>query len=168
MFKKLILLAICLAPMSANAQAANACKVLEAHENWADALQAASDKYNVSAGAIMAFIDQESRFKANAQNGPYLGFSQASPQTWAWFLRETKSSASRTDFAASAKFVGWHFNAMNKKLGIPLSSTKSQYMAYKLGIGGYMKGGSASANAVGAKVAARAGMFNSQLNDCGF
>ena len=171
MFKK-IAFAICtflFTPICANAQASNACSVLNAHEGWDEALKNANEKYHVSAGAIMAIIDQESRFKANAHNGPYLGYSQASPQTWSWFLRSSKIGAKpRTDFAASAMFVGWHFNAMHDKLGISLSNVKSQYLAYKLGVGGYMKGGSASANAIASKISRRAAMFNEQLDDCGF
>ncbi|MCA0371563.1 MAG: transglycosylase SLT domain-containing protein [Proteobacteria bacterium] len=171
MFKKIafIICTLLLTPLCANAQAANACNVLKAHEGWDDALKASTQKYHVSAGAIMAIIDQESRFKANAHNGPYLGYAQASPQTWAWFLRSSKIGAkSRSDFAASAMFVGWHFNAMHDKLGISLSNVKSQYLAYKLGVGGYMKGGNKSAHAITAKVAKRAAAFNLQLSDCGF
>jgi hypothetical protein len=152
----------------AHAQAANACSVLKAHENWESALKKAHEKYGISAGAIMSVIDQESRFKANAKNGPYFGYAQSSPQTWGWFQGATGFNGSRSDFATSAMFVGWHFKTMNKNLGIPMGNISQQYLAYKKGEFGYKKGGSSHDRAVSAKVAARAAMFSAQLKNCGF
>lgn len=138
------------------------------HAGWALSLEKAQEKWGISQGAILSVIDQESRFKANATNGIYRGFSQASPQTWGWFLRETKiGDKSRADFDASAYFVGWHFKTMSKRLGIPMSNVTAHYLAYKLGEGGYRKGGSKSAQNIAIKVARRAEMFDNQLSKCG-
>lgn len=153
---------------NAYAQTNNVCTLLKNHAGWASSLEKAQEKWGISQGAILSVIDQESRFKANATNGIYRGFSQASPQTWAWFLRDTKiGNITRADFDASAYFVGWHFKTMSKKLGIPMSNVTAHYLAYKLGEGGYRKGGSKSAQNIAIKVARRAEMFDNQLSKCG-
>lgn len=151
------------------AQTNNVCTLLANHPSWKTSLQDAHEKWGIGKGAILSVIDQESRFKANASNGIYKGFSQASPQTWNWFLKSAKmGSRTRADFDASAHFVGWHFKTMSKRLGIPMSNVKNQYLAYKLGEGGYRKGGGKSAHSISAKVANRAAMFENQLEKCPF
>lgn len=166
LFKSLIL-AVTLVATPALAQTNNACSLLANHPSWAQSINEAHKKWGIGKGAILSVIDQESRFKANASNGIYKGFSQASPQTWNWFLKSAKmGSRTRSDFDASAHFVGWHFKTMSKKLGIPVSNVKSQYLAYKLGEGGYRKGGGKGAHSIASKVSSRAAMFENQLEKC--
>lgn len=166
LFKSLIFVN-CLLATPVLAQTNNACSLLSAHPSWAQSIDDAHEKWGIGKGAILSVIDQESRFKANASNGIYKGFSQASPQTWNWFLKSAKmGSRTRSDFDASAHFVGWHFKTMSKRLGVSLSNVKGQYLAYKLGEGGYRKGGGKGANAIAAKVSSRAAMFENQLEKC--
>jgi hypothetical protein len=171
------LIAMMLAPSFAHAQASDICTLLAANSNWTADLKAAQEKWRVTPGTMLAVLDQESRFNANARGagaaGPNparnFGYAQANIRTWNWFLRDTgKTSGSRTDFALSADFVGWHFATMERRIGASRENTVAQYLAYKMGEGGYKRGASASARALANRIAARSRGFDTQLAGCGF
>lgn len=163
---KLILLFAVFAGAPVSAQTNDVCALLQNHEGWAEDLDAAHERWGISKGAILAIIDQESRFRATASNGVNYGYAQSNPTTWRWFARNSgQSGASRTDFGDSAQFIGWHFKTMNQKLGIGMDNVASQYLAYKMGEGGYARSGMTS-SAHTRQVAARAHRFNAQLEGC--
>ena len=169
------LLAIAFAPSLAIAQTSDACALLARNPRWSDDLKAAQATWQVTPGAVLAILDQESRFNANARGlgatGPNparnFGYSQANLRKWNWFLRDTgKASGSRTDFGLSADFVGWHFGTMERRIGASRSNVTAHYLAYKMGEGGYKKGAPASARALANRIASRARGFDSQLASC--
>ncbi len=171
------LAAIMSAPTLTHAQTADACGLLARNSGWAKDLKAAQDKWQVTPGTMLAIIDQESRFNANARGegaggaSPTrnFGYAQANLRTWNWFLRDTgNASGARTDFGLSVDFVGWHFATMERRIGAPRSNTTVHYLVYKMGEGGYQRGASASSRALAGRVAARARMFDGQLAGCGF
>ena len=160
------LIAICFcAP--ASAQTNDVCALLDSHTGWSADLNQASDKWGISKGAILAIIDQESRFRATVSNGVNYGYAQSNPQTWRWFARDAgMSSASRTNFGDSAHFIGWHFKTMSRRLGLSMDNVAGQYLAYKMGEGGYRSRGNSGGSAHSRQVAARAARFNGQLESC--
>jgi hypothetical protein len=165
------------APSVSQAQTSDACALLARNQAWSDDLKAAQEKWEVSPGTLLAVIDQESRFNPSARGAGAgganpdrnFGFAQANLRTWNWFLRETgRTSGSRTDFGLSVDFVGWHFATMERRIGAPRTDTVAQYLAYKMGEGGYRRGAPASARSNAARLFGRAEMFDRQLAGCGF
>jgi hypothetical protein len=157
------------------AQTRDPCALLSAQPSWRQDLETASQTWNVSPGVMLAVLDQESRFRPNARGqgaegaNPVrnFGYAQANLRTWNWFLRETgRASGARTDFGLSVDFVGWHFAEMEKRIGAARTNTIAQYLAYKMGEGGYKRGAPASARALAERVASRAAAFDRQLEGC--
>jgi hypothetical protein len=166
------------APAPARAQTSDACALLAARPGWDDALRAAQERWNVSPGSVLAIIDQESRFRADARGqgagganpARNFGYAQANLRTWNWFVRDSgwEGSTSRTDFEASAQFVGWHFATMSGRLRIGRDDVERQYLAYKMGEGGYRRGAPAASRRLAATIAARARRHDAALAGCGF
>jgi hypothetical protein len=155
-----------LAATPATAQTHNVCLLLERHPGWAQDLQDAQTRWGISQGAILAIIDQESRFRPTAQNGVNYGYAQSNPRTWNWFRRDANMpDASREDFGASAHFVGWHFKKMHSRLGLDMDNVGAQYLAYRMGEGGYRRANATSSTQT-RHIAARAARFNDQLETC--
>lgn len=170
----LALLSLTASITPAHAQTRDICALLAAKPGWRDATESAASQWGVSAGTILAVIDQESRFNPVARGagatGPNpernFGFTQANIRTWSWFARSTGQSGPRSDFATSAQFVGWHFATMEPRIGQPRTSTVEHYLAYKMGEGGYRRGAPASARAVAVRVASRARAHDAALSSC--
>ena len=172
-----LILVLWVLPATVAAQTQDVCGLLGRHAGWSEDLKAAQEKWRVSPGNILAVIDQESRFNAAARGAGAgggnpsrnFGFAQANLTTWNWFLRDTgKPSGDRTDFALSADFVGWHFATMERRIGASRDNTTAQYLAYKMGEGGYKRGASAGARALASRIAARGRAFDGRLAGCGF
>jgi hypothetical protein len=169
--------AIALSAPTALAQTADMCTVIARNPDWIPILQTVEQTYGVTPGAVLAVIDQESRFNASARGqgasgaNPQrnFGYSQANLRTWNWFLRESgyEGSHSRTDFAASAHFIGWHFVEHVGSINAPVSDTYRHYLVYKQGLGGYRRGASAASQRLARTVARRAATADSQLDGCG-
>jgi hypothetical protein len=159
---------------AAQAQIRDACAFLSDRPTWRRDLEAASQTWGVSQGVILAVLDQESRMRADARGAGggggepqrNFGFAQANLSTWNWYLRDTRTQASRTDFAASARFVGWHFATFERRIGQPRENTIQHYLAYKMGEGGYRRGAPESARRLAATVAARGRAHDAALADC--
>lgn len=178
--RRLALLAACglyLAALPANAQTHDMCALMERNPGWAEAVRSASLTWRVSPGTILTVIDQESRFRANAKGAGAVdansirnfGFAQANLRTWNWFLKDTgRKSGSRSDFALSADFVGWHFTKMEARTGIPRNQFVSHYLIYKLGEGGFRRGAPPQARSLASTLRVRAEMHDRKLWYCGF
>lgn len=166
-----------LAALPAKAQTHDMCALMDRNPSWAEAVRSASLTWRVSPGAILTVIDQESRFRANAKGAGAVdansirnfGFAQANLRTWNWFLKDTgRKSGSRSDFALSADFVGWHFTKMEARTGVPRSQFVSHYLIYKLGEGGFRRGAPPQARSLASTLAVRAKFHDRKLWDCGF
>ncbi len=132
----------------------------------------------------MAIIWQESKLKAEAkthrryrfglipvgrQSSAY-GDAQVLDGTW----KEYKATggrwtASRTNIRDSADFMGWYMTQSRRKLGISMSDTRNQYLAYHEGRTGYRRGSYKSKRwllRVAKNLENRAKMYNGQLRRC--
>lgn len=167
---------VLLAPAAATAQNRDPCALLAAREGWRTILSDVETRWGVSPGAVLAVIDQESRFRADARGAGAsganptrnFGYAQANIRTWNAFLRGAgwQGSSSRTDFEASAHFVGWHFAVLGRRNGLAVTDVAGNYLVYKLGEGGYRRGAPGSARRLAATIAGRAAAHDRALADC--
>jgi hypothetical protein len=165
-----------LLPGAAAAQVRDVCDLMAAREGWRAVLAEVDQRWGVSPGTVIAVLDQESRLRADARGqgagganpDRNFGYAQANRRTWAWFLRQSgwEGSTSRTDFEASAHFVGWHFSHVGARNGVAPGNIQANYLIYKQGEGGYRRGASASARALAARVARAAARHDAQLAGC--
>lgn len=175
--RHMILVLAVVVPCSAQAQTTDMCALMARNPTWSDDLKAAQTRWQVSPGAMLSIIDQESRFNPNARGlgagganpARNFGYTQANLQTWNWFLRDTgKASGSRSDFTLAADFIGWHFAKMAPRIKASRDNVTAHYLVYKMGEGGYQRGAPASARAIAVRIADRARSIDSQLSGCGF
>jgi hypothetical protein len=163
-------------PPPALAQVRDACAVVAAREGWRAILADVEARWGVTPGTVIAVLDQESRLRADARGqgaggaNPErnFGYAQANRRTWSWFLRHSGwiGSPSRTDFEASAHFVGWHFSHVGGRNRVGPSDIEANYLIYKQGEGGYRRGTPPSSRALAARVASAARRFDGQLASC--
>lgn len=156
------------------------CTMLTRNQGWASALIATDDHWKVSPGTVLAILDQESSMRGTARGqgasgaapARNFGYAQANLQTWNWFRNATgRTDASRSDFSDSAWFVGWYFTETSKRTNLTATDVEHQYLAYKLGHGGYARSGgrvSASVSSVAKSVAQRARLWDAKLKQCLF
>ncbi|MCZ0813674.1 MAG: lytic transglycosylase [Pseudomonadota bacterium] len=162
----------------------NACSILEQRPQYKRAFNAAERRWGVPVHVQMATIHQESSFDGNArtpfrwtlgiipmgrQSSAY-GYSQALDGTWDEYKRETRRfGARRNDISDATDFMGWYMSKSNQSLGIPLSDTRNQYLAYHEGRTGFAR---RSFNSkpwllrVADKVDSRSQMYQAQLRRC--
>ena len=133
----------------------NACSILDQRRSFLPAFRAAKRKYGVPISTQMAIIWQESKFKANAktpkkyklwiipagrQSSAY-GYAQALDGTWKEYKKSAgRWGASRTNIRDAADFMGWYMAQSRRSLGIAMSDTRNQYLAYHEGRTGYRRG----------------------------
>jgi hypothetical protein len=161
----------------AAAQTANMCTRISENPDWVGHLQAVEARWGVTPGTVMAILDQESRFNARAMGpgatGPAgqrnFGYAQANLRTWNWFLQDSgwNGSRSRSDFEASAHFIGWHFDEHVSLINAPVSDVYRHYLVFKQGLGGYRRGAPASSQRLARTIAGRAAAADRQLDGCG-
>jgi len=181
------LLAGCSLP-SGNANAPrnldNACSILDQRRSFFPAFMAAKRKYGVPVSVQMAIIWQESKFKSKAktprkyrfglipagrQSSAY-GYAQVLDGTWKEYKATAgRWAASRTNIRDSADFMGWYMTQSRRKLGISMSDTRNQYLAYHEGRTGYRRGSYKSKQwllRIAKNLENRAKMYNGQLRRC--
>ena len=146
-------LAACAASQPRNV--ADVCEIFEDRRSWYRAAQSAEERWGVPIAVNMAFIYQESSFRARAQPersrilwiipGPRpssaYGYAQALDSTWADYERLSgNGNASRSNFSDAIDFVGW-YNANSTRLsGISPHDARNLYYAYHEGNGGFQRG----------------------------
>src|SRR6056297_1583087 len=162
----------------------NACSILEQRPQYKRAFNATERRWGVPVHVQMATIHQESSFVGNArtpfrwtlgiipmgrQSSAY-GYSQALDGTWDEYKRETRRfGARRNDISDATDFMGWYMAKSNQRLGISLSDTRNQYLAYHEGRTGFAR---RSFNSkpwllrVADKVEDRSRMYQAQLRRC--
>ena len=162
----------------------NACSILTERPQYARAFKATERRWGVPVHVQMATIYQESRFISDARP-PYryaagviptgrqssaLGYSQALDGTWDEYLRDTNRRSARRDRIKDASdFMGWYMSETQEKLGISLSDTRNQYLAYHEGRSGYARGSYNQKTwlvRVAGEVDARSRMYAAQLDNC--
>ena len=182
----LILLASCGGgKFSAPRDLDNACAIVAERPQYYKAMKATQRKWGVPVHVQMATIHQESKFVGNArtphqfvlgiipmgrQSSAY-GYSQALDGTWDEYRDAEGGRRARRDRIGDATdFMGWYMDQSEKRLGIPRTDARNQYLAYHEGRTGYANG-SYNAKAwlveVAGKVAARSDRYRAQLQSCG-
>ncbi|MGB0798313.1 MAG: transglycosylase SLT domain-containing protein [Planktomarina sp.] len=190
-FRALVLIAVlagCSGP-GGNPNAPNAlddaCGILDERRSFLPALKRAERNYGVPVAVLMSMIYQESKFKATArtpnqyklgvipvgrQSSAY-GFSQALDGTWKEYQQVTgRWRARRDNIKDATDFMGWYMTQTKDELGIPMSDTRNQYLAYHDGRGGYRRGTYRSKPwllRIANDLADRAVMYHIQLQRCG-
>jgi hypothetical protein len=163
----------------------NACAIVAERPQYYKAMKATQRKWGVPVSVQMATIHQESKFVGNArtphqfvlgiipvgrQSSAY-GYSQALDGTWEEYQDAEGGRGARRDRIEDATdFMGWYMTESERRLGIPRTDARNQYLAYHEGRTGYANG-SYNAKAwlieVANKVAARADRYAAQLQSCG-
>ena len=162
----------------------NICAIFEEKSGWYKDVSKASKKWGVPISVIMAFMHQESRFKATAKPprkkilgfipgfrpSDAYGYSQALKSTWAVYQRDSGSyGADRDDFGDAADFVGWYNHQSYKRSGIRKDDAYHLYLAYHEGHGGFNRRTFKNKHwlkKVAKKVSARSIKYNRQLQVC--
>ena len=163
----------------------NACAIVAERPEYYKAMKSTQRKWGVPVSVQMATIHQESKFVGNArtphqfvlgiipigrQSSAY-GYSQALDGTWEEYQDAEGGRRARRDRIGDATdFMGWYMADSERRLGIPRSDARNQYLAYHEGRSGYANG-SYNSKAwlldVANKVAARADRYRAQLQSCG-
>ena len=134
---------------------ANVCEIFEDRRAWYRAATEAEARWQIPVAVNMAFIYQESSFRARAKPersrilwvlpGPRpssaYGYAQALDSTWAEYERTSGNRrASRSNFSDAIDFVAW-YNANSRRMSdIGPSDARNLYFAYHEGNGGYQRG----------------------------
>lgn len=164
--------------------AANVCDIFEDRRSWYRSAKNAEERWGIPIAVNMAFIYQESSFRARArpERNRFLwifpgrrpssayGYAQALDSTWAEYeQRSGNGGASRSNFGDAIDFVGW-YNANSSRIsGIPSNDARDLYYAYHEGNGGYQRGSYQSKDWLidaAARVQSNASRFAGQLDSC--
>ncbi|MEX1661593.1 lytic transglycosylase [uncultured Thioclava sp.] len=162
----------------------DACAIIHERPKYYSAMRRAEARWGVPVAVQMATIHQESKFDGNAKT-PYrfalgviplgrqssaYGYSQALDATWEEYRKENgRYGAKRNRIFDATDFMGWYMDGTTRQLGISKSDARNQYLAYHEGRGGFSRGSHRSKTwlmAVANRVAARAQMYQIQLESC--
>lgn len=163
---------------------ADICQVFEDRRAWYRAAKAAERRWNVPMSVNMAFIYQESSFRARAkpERNRFLwifpgrrpssayGYAQALDETWQEYEEKSGNSrASRRNFEDAIDFVAW-YNANSTRISnIANDDAMHLYYAYHEGNGGFQRGSYRDKpwllDAAG-RVQANSSRFALQLDSC--
>jgi hypothetical protein len=144
-----LLLSACAPPPPEYPQ--NICLIYSQYPHWFWDAEATYRKWGLPEYVLMAVINQESSYDAYAKPprrhilwiipwkriSTAKGYSQALNSTWKDYENDEHRSASRTDFADSADFIGWYSHLAYRVDHIPAYDSYEFYLAYHEGLGGY-------------------------------
>ena len=179
-----LVIAACGGPPKPPRNLDDACALVRERPQYYSAMRRTEARWGVPVAVQMATIHQESKFDGNAktpnrfalgiipigrQSSAY-GYSQALDATWDEYRKDTRRfGAKRNRISDATDFMGWYMDGTTKQLGISKSDARNQYLAYHEGRGGYSRGTHRSKAwllAVANRVAARAQMYEIQLESC--
>ena len=176
------LLSACATPPPQNIN--DACDMFEERAAWSDAAIDSQERWNIPMEVTLAFIHQESSFRADAKPPrrkllgfiPWFrvtsasGYSQALDESWNEYKKDTRQSfVWRSSFEDSTDFIGWYNNKSVRELNLSPHDAYSLYLAYHEGRGGYTR---KSYNQkpwlikVARKVNRRAAIYRKQIANC--
>jgi hypothetical protein len=153
-FVSLALLLLLEACASVPSNTANVCSMFEDRRSWFHAAQKAEDRWEIPVPVSMAFIYQESGFRARAKpprthilwvipwtrpSNAY-GYAQALDSTWDEYQKAAGGwGASRADFSDAVDFVAWYNHNSVRANGIAPDDAYNLYLAYHEGNGGFRR-----------------------------
>ena len=148
-----MLLSACATPQPQNIN--NACEIFAEKTSWHSAAISSQERWNIPVEVTLAFVHQESSFKANAKPPrkkllgfiPWFGrvssasgYSQALDGSWKEYKQETgRWYARRSNFKDATDFIGWYNNKSVRELGLSSNDAYSLYLAYHEGRGGFTR-----------------------------
>jgi hypothetical protein len=158
------------------------CRIFEERPKWRESAVRAGDRWGVGAPIQLAFVHQESRFRAEARparkrflgiplwrpSSAY-GYGQVSDGTWEMYLEREQRRAKRDRFEDVADFIGWYANHIHQMTGIPKDDAYRLYLAYHEGPTGFRRGSYLEKPwllQVASKVEARAERYAEQRERC--
>ncbi len=162
----------------------DSCKIFEQRSSWYKAAKRAQQRWNIPIAVNLAFIYQESSFRARAKPartrilwvipGPRpssaVGYAQALDSTWAQYQDEAGNrSASRSNFADAIDFVAWYNANSVRQSHINSNNARDLYLAYHEGNAGFQRGSYRSKDwllQAADRVQANASQFGLQLDSC--
>lgn len=162
----------------------NICKIFSEKRGWYKDAKKASRRWGTDISVMMAFMHQESSFKARARPprkkilwvlpGPRpasaYGYAQAIDETWRAYQRSTgRGGADRNDFDDAIDFIGWYNDQSQRSNKISKSDAYHLYLAYHEGQGGFARRSYRNKQwlkDVASKVSKRAERYRQQLNGC--
>jgi hypothetical protein len=162
----------------------NACSIVSERPAYLRAFKATERKWGVPVPVLMAIIYQESKFIGNnrtphqyalgvipvGRQSSAFGYSQALDATWREYQQHEGGRGARRDNIHDASdFMGWYMNQTKDEIGISMSNTRDQYLAYHDGRTGFVRGTWKRKSwlaRIAGEVDARAVMYDTQLRGC--
>ena len=161
------------------------CQIFYEKSEWYEGMRRSFERWGVPESVQMAFVHQESRFRAKARPGwrrvlwifpvgrrsSAYGYGQVKDGTWGDYIRATGNrGADREDFADVADFIGWYGDLIHRRTGVAKDDAYHLYLAYHEGPGGFSRGSHEEKPwllGVAQKVEERADRYGLQYETCG-
>jgi len=162
----------------------NACAILRERPDFKRAFNKAERKWGIPVHVQMSTIYHESKFEGDARTplkfalgvipmgrqSSAFGYSQALDGTWKEYkAEEGRRRAKRDDIRDATDFIGWYMSESTRRLGIPKTDARNQYLAYHQGRAGFARGSYKNKQWLinyAARVAERAATYKQQLRRC--
>lgn len=178
----MLLLTACASAPPQNAS--NICSIFEDRRSWYKAARKSEQRWGVPMEVNMAFLYQESGFRARAKPprkfylgfipGPRpsdaFGYAQALDNTWNDYqVAAGNWGARRSSFKHAIDFVGWYNDMSHDINGINKNDAYNLYLAYHEGNGGFRQGTYAGKGwllETASTVQGNASRYASQLEGC--
>jgi len=180
-----VLLCLCLIGCSTYrpTQVNNVCDIFWGETDWYKDAVKANKRWGTPIGLMMAFINQESSYRADVRpdrpkflfiplprKSSAYGYAQAQDPAWYDYRKDTGNwRHDRDDFGDAINFVGWYTHKSHSRLGISKWDPYRQYLAYHEGWGGYSRGSynkKPKLLKVAQKVKRQAEIYGAQLKKC--
>lgn len=160
------------------------CEIFREKGEWYRGARTSFERWGVPESVQLAFMHQESRFRADARPGwrrvlwifpvgrlsSAYGYGQVKDGTWGDYIRATgRRDAERDNFADVAHFIGWYGDLIHRRTAVEKHDAYNLYLAYHEGPGGFARGShreKAWLLEVARKVAARARVYQAQYFSC--
>ena len=178
----ILLLNACTA--SQPADITDVCDIFEDRISWYRAARSSEARWGIPIAVNMAFIYQESSFRARARPnrtrilwlfpGPRessaYGYAQALDSTWAEYQRKSGNRwSTRRNFGDAIDFVAWYNASSHRQSKIAKHDARNLYLAYHEGNGGFQRGsyrGKSWLLTAADNVQSNANRFDMQLDEC--
>ena len=162
----------------------NICQIFAENPRWYQYAKASEQRWGTPISVQMAFIQQESSFRARARpdRRRHLGFipgrrpssargyAQAQDPAWQDYQAATGNRrARRSNMADALDFIGWYNDVSHRRLGLAKNDAFHLYLAYHDGHTGFQRGGwrnNHQLKAIASRVDQRAMNYQRQLNAC--
>lgn len=177
-----VLLAACVGSPPRNV--ADVCDIFQDRRSWYREAKSSEQRWGIPIAVNMAFIYQESAFRARAKPersrifwifpGPRpstaFGYAQALDSTWGDYVTASGNrSASRSNFGDAIDFVAWYNANSNRISRIDPDDARNLYYAYHEGNRGFQSGSHRNKQwliEAANRVQSNASRFSVQMDGC--